>query len=361
MKLLIFKTTLFLVAFVSFSIISNSELPLFPVTEDDKWGYIDNSGKLVIALQFDSAEEFHDGLARVTQNGRTVFIDVSGRVVLSPKYDYVGNFSEGLAPVNVGEKRIPNIGIISAPGRWGYIDTNGKLILPLKFTHAEPFSEGVAAVAEGNRTGFIDHSGHMLFEVPFDTTLGFHEGAVAALLRGNVSYFNRTGKLIPMPPIDYGPKSSSFSDGLVAIQTKGRWAYADIRGRIVIPSQFDDADVFSEGLAAVRVTVDVTWCPANANGTRMGTTKRYGYIATTGKIVIPVQFDNASAFSEGLAAVTICNKSGFIDKTGKVVIPLQFDEAFSFNNGLARVRFPDGRLGYIDRNGKTVWSTKKSD
>src|ERR1039457_842039 len=69
-----------------------------------------------------------------------------------------------------------------------------------------------------------------------------------------------------------------------------------------------------------------------------------GFVATskTGQIVINPQFDGADAFSEGLAAVRIgddkTGKWGFIDGTEKFVINPQFDFAFSFAEGLARVR-----------------------
>src|SRR5512146_1483082 len=54
-------------------------------------------------------------------------------------------------------------------------------------------------------------------------------------------------------------------------------------GRIVVEPQFDEAAIFSEGLASVR------------------TGARYGYIDTSGTIVIPAKFDFSGAFSDGLA------------------------------------------------------------
>src|SRR5258706_14890735 len=93
---------------------------LFPVEKDDKWGFIDRTGKIVIPLQFASANDFHEGLALVTANHQTMFIDMTGKTVFMPKFDIVNSFSEGLAAVNIGQKRIPNIGLISDPGKWGY-------------------------------------------------------------------------------------------------------------------------------------------------------------------------------------------------------------------------------------------------
>jgi hypothetical protein len=76
--------------------------------------------------------------------------------------------------------------------------------------------------------------------------------------------------------------------------------------RLLIPP----ASRFSEGLASVRIVTPDT--------------HRVGYIDSSGRVVIQPQFDYADDFSEGLAAVTIGTKSGYIDKTGKIAIKSQF-------------------------------------
>ncbi|HMG72574.1 MAG TPA: WG repeat-containing protein [Pyrinomonadaceae bacterium] len=336
---------------------------LFPVDKDGKWGFIDRTGKIVIPLQFDSANDFHEGLALVTANGKKLFVDASGRVVITPQFDIVDDFSEGLAAVNIGQTRIPSLGVISNPGKWGYIDKTGKLVVPLKFTHAEDFSEGLAGINYGDRDhgGFIDHTGKILFELPLDVTLGFHEGMVGVLLSGMVTYFDRTGKKIPTPT-DYGPKSNSFSEGLVPISIKGKWGFMDRIGKLTIEPQFEDAEGFSEGLAPVKVKGETVWCPANTSGDRAGSSMMYGYIDKTGKMVIPAVFNSAEPFSEGVAAVRKCDQAFFIDKTGKTVIKGDFTYALSFSGGLARVEtlMKDGLFwGYVDKTGKLVWGPAK--
>jgi len=52
---------------------------------------------------------------------------------------------------------------------------------------------------------------------------------------------------------------------------------------------------------------------------------KWGYIDTTGKVVIQPQFVKARFFREGLAAVMVGIKWGYIDTTGKIVIQPQFD------------------------------------
>ena len=62
---------------------------------------------------------------------------------------------------------------------------------------------------------------------------------------------------------------------------------------------------FSEGLKRV----------GNADGSGNNI---YGFVNEAGEEVIPLQYDDASSFSDGLAHAYIKNKCGLIDKTGKV-------------------------------------------
>jgi len=130
--------------------------------------------------------------------------------------------------------------------------------------------------------------------------------------------------------------ANSFSEGLAAVKKSGKWGYIDKTGREAIPFIYDDADdanSFSEGLAAVK-----------KGGKR-------GYIDKTGKVAIPLIYDFADLFSEGLASVEKEDKWGYIDQTGRAVIPLIYDMAYSFSEGLAAVG-KGGKRGYIDQAGR---------
>ena len=83
---------------------------------DDRYGYIDTSGNLVIDHSFRSARDFAEGLAAAAEKkGRVGFIDRSGEFVIPPKYSEVGPFRAGLAPVRIN-------------GKWGYVDQNGETV-----------------------------------------------------------------------------------------------------------------------------------------------------------------------------------------------------------------------------------------
>ena len=135
------------------------------------------------------------------------------------------------------------------------------------------------------------------------------------------------------------------------IQQDGKWGYIDSTGKIVVKPQFAWAEEFSEGLAAFE----------NEDG-------KHGYIDETGRVVIAPKFDNWTEFSEGLAAVSVDFEWGYIDKTGKWAIPPQFAVGRPFSNGLAlvgvalngKVSFPPGpeKHVFIDKTGKVVIDPK---
>lgn len=85
---------------------------------------------------------------------------------------------------------------------------------------------------------------------------------------------------------------------------------------------------------------------------------KWGYMDKTGKVIIPLQFEKADFFSEGLAPVKIDGKVGYINETGAMAISPLFDDGAEFIDGIAAVKV-GSRWGYIDRTGKFIWEPSK--
>lgn len=130
--------------------------------------------------------------------------------------------------------------------------------------------------------------------------------------------------------------AQDFSEGLGAINAMGDWGYTDTTGRMVIPISFDEAKPFHEGMAAVRQA------------------SRWGYINNVGTLVINYQFNEAKDFSEGMAAVQIGSKWGYINNQGSLIIPTKYREAGSFVGGMAYVATVDSKYLVIDKTGRTI-------
>lgn len=160
-----------------------------------------------------------------------------------------------------------------------------------------------------------------------------------------------------------------FYGGLARVKENKKWGFIDPNGEYVIPPQFDEAQSFSEGFAAVgfrqpdgnrihgfigptgnwlvKPTFDVAY--SFRGGLACVTTdgKKYGYIAKNGKYAIKPRFDYAEAFHEMKAVIIMNKKRGYIDIWGRVVADPIYEDAHFFNEGFAAVK-KDGKWGYID-------------
>jgi WG repeat protein len=110
---------------------------------NNRWGYIDRSGQMIVQPQYVEAKEFSEGLAairipsRYDQTGETEdgyiitegngpfgYIDRTGKVVIAPVLTQVSKFDGGLAAVNAGDDYV----VSGNWDKWGYIDKTGKFI-----------------------------------------------------------------------------------------------------------------------------------------------------------------------------------------------------------------------------------------
>lgn len=119
---------------------------------EDKYGFVDTNGKMVIALQFDKAEFFYEGLAAVMIKDKWGFIDKSGQIVIQPQFDEVDRFfPDGLAPVTIGEKS-------------GFINKKGELIVDLLFDNTDWFYGGLGGIKVKDKWGYVDSSGKIVWQ-----------------------------------------------------------------------------------------------------------------------------------------------------------------------------------------------------
>ncbi len=187
MKKILLITLLTIFASITFAQTKDKAMPLFWVMENGKYGYIDRSGKMIIAPQFENTMGFNEGLAATKLGGKYGYIDVKGSWIIKPQFEFTYMFSDGLALVQVDKKsawidKKGNIVIqpqdfektgmgfkegrlaVKKGGKWGYIDKTGKMIIEAKFEEAKEFSGGVAqVVTENHRHHWIDTSGKILW------------------------------------------------------------------------------------------------------------------------------------------------------------------------------------------------------
>src|SRR5215510_14776398 len=70
---------------------------LYRIRVNDKYGFIDRQGRVVVPPTLADAAEFSEGLALVTKKDRVGFIDPQGNMVIEPVFTRAESFADGLA------------------------------------------------------------------------------------------------------------------------------------------------------------------------------------------------------------------------------------------------------------------------
>src|SRR5215207_2880122 len=135
---------------------------LYPVEIDGKYGFVDENGNLKFTLPDDvyTIDLFSEGLAVVAKRvpntrGRWGYVDQTGKLLIEARFNCAKTFSEGLAAVVVSENE-------NTAGNVGYIDRTGRMVIQPQFDLGGavtdfPFSEGLAAVPiVYGKWGYID-------------------------------------------------------------------------------------------------------------------------------------------------------------------------------------------------------------
>jgi hypothetical protein len=263
-------------------------------------GYIDRTGTSADGIRFDDAYPFLGGFGRVQLGDECWFVDRSGRPAFrpggseGPLAGRTWRFSEGRALFMAGQGRAC---------RYGFLDTTGRLVIDAAFLWADDFHGGLAPArsAGTGKLGYIDPAGNWAIEPRFDEAAQFACGRAFVRTGDRTGFINRAGRLV----IEGGDRSYgvAFNEGLVVFGRNEKFGYADTAGRIVIEPRYDDAGVFSDGMAWVKVG------------------DKCGYINRRGNMVIQPRFEltGVDNYYDGLALVTHEGKQQYIDKTGRVV------------------------------------------
>jgi hypothetical protein len=108
-------------------------------TEQFGWLFVKQDGSTVPTVTFDNGPDyFSEGLARYVDDGKTGFIDKSGKIIIAAKFGFASPFGSGYSEVC-------NDLVMEADGEhqfvrsnhWGLINKKGRIVLPMKFSRQE--------------------------------------------------------------------------------------------------------------------------------------------------------------------------------------------------------------------------------
>lgn len=203
----------------------------------------------------------------------------------------------------------------------GYVNQAGDWVLPPIYNVGYAFSDGLAQVDQPS----VEQRNGGTYYSNIDHIINRDGQAI-----GGIDELTQQGYRI-----------RAVSDSLVLLSIRENFhsplyfALADLDGTLLLPANFLDIHLPTEGLCLVQ------------------TDEGYGFYHTNGKLAIPVQYQNGNDFSEGRAAVQKNGKWGYIDQAGKEIITFDYENAHSFVEGLAAVQL-NGKWGFIDLSGRII-------
>jgi hypothetical protein len=171
----------------------------FKKTEDGKFGFIDEEGRIVIEPRFTDAEPFIDGRAIVAvsegNEARYGLINQKGHFVIKPNYNNLMNLGENRFAV--GKERQPEQPCIKSIYALG--DSEGHILTGFIFNEITTFEEGLASVSDDQHTFFIDKSGRRVKHLPLvngSGTLQVEKTMIKSEVDMRLQYFSLNGDLV---------------------------------------------------------------------------------------------------------------------------------------------------------------------
>lgn len=379
---------------------SSTDAVLVPISRNHRWGFINNSGEEVIPTKFRRVEYFSESLAAACTDGLWGFINLKGEYVIPPVYDFVGPFKDGKAVVwkngipafvdSTGKqifeiqggrytmrerredrqvctfirpdtkesryfvlrlngdidpfesllKQPENLTIITQnkgyETLWAVQDSSGNLIVPFgTYDHIDPFQKGFAEVAVNQYgIGIIDEKGRLILQLPPGIRLKNVEnpGSPDSLAIVDLNLMDERFSLLR------GKLMAFYSDSL--------------KRSSMTPEQFCELCKLSEVYL---------YAIANAHGHIIS--EKFNAVHPKGfqpeGLLVQI-WETPTPEHLGSTFKPVREQWGLLDRSGKWIISPRFTRVGpeGFRNGLLYAEM-DSLCGYVNPNGKFVWSTQK--
>jgi|GEM_PF-111356 len=204
---------------------------------------INKKGEVLFTLK--DAEEvqiFKDGLAAFSvinkeNEEKWGFVNIHGEVVITPQFDGVGLFNDEICAVyNDKEKKV------------GFIDKEGKLIINYQFDNALDFQNGIASVKLDDDWGIIDEDGKYVINPQFDNIIPDGDWFMMGT-DDQYGWCDEEGKYTINP--QFSDVRPFFDNDLAPVKIDDEWGFINKKGKIVISAQFVSAYPFIDDIAVV--------------------------------------------------------------------------------------------------------------
>ncbi len=215
-----------------------------------KWGFINETGDIIIEAKYDSALSFHEEFAAIMVGQKWGYINASGDLEIEAKYDEAHSFNEGIA-------------MVFSDSLCGYINKSDSFVINPQYLDGRAFSEGLALVKTNERIwNFIDTKNNVItsnlkfplidLDEDFGISYFFNSGILHVQNDKNKHvFYDREGNKLKFKKLNY--LGESFSDSIIIFNKEVKTGYLSTRNEIRIRPSYDSGSDFIDGHAWVAL------------------------------------------------------------------------------------------------------------
>jgi hypothetical protein len=353
-------------------VFSQKDELLLPVKQNGKWGYINDTGKIVIEPVYSQAFDFKTKKYAIVKQGTHFgIIDKKGKILLSTIYDSLKTLNDSVLAIQY-------------QGLWGIMTIDGKMILPCAYDALSACWWKHLLYRKDGLLGLLSISGKIITPAKYDEIVRYDSVFFTTKLNRQIGLIDTSGYEYLQADCE---SIEIRGDNIIMFEKDGKSGFITVKNRKrspVIWNQLmiltDDGNYYNRytpyfikaeygekyGLYSWKcdsLICDTTYDDfffLDKNFAAFKNKNKFGLVNAEGKILSEAEYASISYIGGKYFLVENKNKVGILDSMGKLIIPEKYNDLVyltTFKNGSAYFKFQDNNeWGLIDDNGKEITS-----
>lgn len=322
----------------------------YPWLENEKFGYINQEGQLLISCQYEEASPFYDGLAIVSKQGKYGLINKRNEPVVDLVYDEI------LEPHD-------HFFIAQQNGRYGLLNKQGKTAISFQYNDIQRLDNGQYLLEDSSGFFLLNNTAQQLSSVPmvYDEVAQYLKGLAADSLDQQISSEQLTNSQAPvinsLPQVfvKNGKKGlklnnkellaptfediSAYIGNYAIAKKKGKYGLLDLGAKTILNFEY----------SAIRYVTGLGYL-IEQNGL-------LGVYNPANGFLVPFAFEGIKPFENNYILVSLAGKDGLLDLKGKVVLAPNYQRIARFDSQTL-VLVQDQKLLYFSEASQQFISRK---
>jgi hypothetical protein len=291
------------------------------VGKKGKYGLINDKGKLVIPLMYDTCGPLIEGRIVASYKKKFGFIDHNNKVLFDFKYQDLWEFSRSGTPAKLNDK-------------WGMIDSMDHVMVSFEYDEIIHFGAGYLTLRKGDQWGLMDRNLKLIVPFNYRYPIYMDHGFASVWIGDKAGLVDSLGNLII--PIEYKYVMIDNNSRSIIVRNNTGCGLFNINGIQRLDCIYDKIESFENYLRIIL------------NG-------KEGLCDGDGRILVQPENDYLYGFADDYFIIVKNNKSGFYNHhLKKMVTDIIYDdiEASYYSSSIIVVK--DGKDGLLDSNANVV-------